>query len=296
MRTQMRRRALACALAFSCNVLATHPLRAETSDEPEPRLHEVAPGRVFEPLQAAQRWPRFEASYLFVLEGIAGAAGIANMGATIPLLGGTRQPGEARRVPWDTWEFGLHAGIFAIFDMDAPSQALVNADYLVGPYVAVRRDAWSGFARLYHQSSHLGDEFLLQNPGIAREDIHWELLEFIAAYDLRPDARLYLGGGALLRRSSSDIGRGQLRLGGEFRGEQALFWDVHPVMALDLSWQGRGRWRTNVSLHAGLEVHSSWWKRVRVQWMAEYYRGASPDGQFRRVLEERIGSGLQVWF
>jgi hypothetical protein len=27
------------------------------------------------------------------------------------------------------WEFGVQAGVFALFDLDAPSMDLVNADY-----------------------------------------------------------------------------------------------------------------------------------------------------------------------
>jgi hypothetical protein len=260
-----------------------------------PEAQEVVPGRVFEPLQAGVRWPRFDASYLFVKDGVVDAAGIANLGATIPLLGSTRDAEAVRRFPWDTWEIGLQAGVFALFDLDAPSQALVNADYLVGPYVALRRGAWSGFARFYHQSSHLGDEYMEQNPDVDRVSIHWELLELLTAYDLRRGLRVYGGGGVLVSRSPSGLDRGQVRVGADWRSDTVLAWGLRPVGALDVSWLGRGRWQTNVSAQLGLEIRPSWWKRVRLQCMAQYYGGSVPDGQFRRERTDRFGAGLQVW-
>jgi Protein of unknown function (DUF1207) len=256
---------------------------------------EPVPGRVFEPLQAAVRWPRFEASYLSVHDGVADTAGIANMGATLPLLGSTRKIDAPRKVPWDTWEIGLQAGVFALFDLDAPSQALVNADYLVGPYLALRRGAWSGFARLYHQSSHLGDEYLDQHPEIDRESPNWELLELLTAYDVREGLRVYGGGGVLVHRSPSGLDRGQVRVGADWRSRDPLFWRVRPVGALDISWLGRGRWQTNVSVQLGVEVSPSWWQRARLQCMAEYYGGSVPDGQFRRERTDRVGIGIQLW-
>jgi len=60
----------------------------------------------------------------------------------------------------------LFGAVFAQFNLDTPSFDLLNADYLVGPELTLRHGRWSGRVRFYHQSSHLGDEFLL-NYGIA---------------------------------------------------------------------------------------------------------------------------------
>ena len=54
-------------------------------------------------------------------------------------------------------------GIHAQFNLDMPSRALVNADYAIGFPVSYRKGPDSLRITLYHQSSHLGDEYLLQS-------------------------------------------------------------------------------------------------------------------------------------
>lgn len=60
------------------------------------------------------------------------------------------------------WEVGLQAGIFSDFNLGASSTDLINTDFIGGIYTSVRAGNASAFARIYHQSSHLGDEFLLK--------------------------------------------------------------------------------------------------------------------------------------
>ena len=55
----------------------------------------------------------------------------------------------------------LVGNVYAQFDLNRPSYDLINADYLIGLPLTFRFDRFSGRARLYHQSSHLGDEFVL---------------------------------------------------------------------------------------------------------------------------------------
>src|SRR5688500_12972588 len=50
--------------------------------------------------------------------------------------------------------------IFAQFDLGAPSNDLINADYVIGVPLTFRRRGFSLRTKLYHQSSHLGDEYL----------------------------------------------------------------------------------------------------------------------------------------
>ena len=60
------------------------------------------------------------------------------------------------------WELSLRAGVFSAFDLNATSHDLGNADYLGGLYSSFPVGGWSAFDRLFHQSSHLGDEFLVR--------------------------------------------------------------------------------------------------------------------------------------
>src|SRR5215510_2433521 len=57
-------------------------------------------------------------------------------------------------------QLDVEGAIFAQFDLGSSSNDLINADYLVGIPLAFRRSGFSMRARIFHQSSHLGDEFL----------------------------------------------------------------------------------------------------------------------------------------
>ncbi len=94
--------------------------------------------------------------------------GSIGVGDTFGLVrwGGTR-PGEGVQLD----AFG---SIFAQFDLGAPSTDLINADYLVGFPLTIRRRGFSARIRVYHQSSHLGDEFLLRDQKIQRENLSFE--------------------------------------------------------------------------------------------------------------------------
>jgi hypothetical protein len=95
------------------------------------------------------------------------------------------------RVPgWgasDAWQLGISGAVLAQFNMDAESLDLINADYIIGFPLGYRNGGWSARARLFHQSSHLGDEFLLlpQNAELKKPRINlsFETLELLAGWD-----------------------------------------------------------------------------------------------------------------
>jgi hypothetical protein len=68
--------------------------------------------------------------------------------------------------------------IFAQFDLGAASNDLINADYVIGMPLTFRRGGFSLRTRIYHQSSHLGDEYLLRGDAIERENLSFESVYF----------------------------------------------------------------------------------------------------------------------
>ena len=83
------------------------------------------------------------------------------------------------------WEIALQAGVFSIFNMNAQSKDLVNADYTVGLLTSYRTGPFSGFLRLHHQSSHLGDEFILDSPTpVNRINLTFEEVDLKLSYEL----------------------------------------------------------------------------------------------------------------
>ena len=64
---------------------------------------------------------------------------------------------------WGQWEVGLQGGVFSIFDLGSDSFDLINTDFLAAGFVGYRYGDFSALGRIFHQSSHLGDELLLSD-------------------------------------------------------------------------------------------------------------------------------------
>jgi hypothetical protein len=114
-------------------------------------------GRLFDPLIADPRWPHFSVVYQRYLDDEElEDVGAVSLGTTIGIYENDF-PGAGR------WQVGVQGAVFAIFDLNAPSSDLVNADYWFGIPLSYRYKNLSATFRGFHQSSHLGDEFLLRN-------------------------------------------------------------------------------------------------------------------------------------
>ena len=73
------------------------------------------------------------------------------------------------------WEIGFQGGIFVVFNLAARSSDLINADHLGGITFTYALDSLAFITRFMHQSSHLGDEFLV-NTEVERINLSFEEL------------------------------------------------------------------------------------------------------------------------
>jgi len=198
------------------------------------------------------------------------------------------------------WELALQAGVFSIFNMSAPSGSrdLVNADYTVGLLTSYRIGPFSGFLRLHHQSSHLGDEFILnsQTP-VKRVNLSFEEVDLKVSYELASWFRIYGGGGMLVGRDLKDLTRGTSQVGVELTSPWTL-WDgkMRPVAYADFQANERSNWRVAGSVMAGLQFENARIGDRRLQVLAEYVGGPSPNGQFYTQNTEWIGVGIHLYY
>ena len=242
---------------------------------------------LFEPLHADPRWPHFAASYHSYhgndeLENV----GAVSFGESFSLF---RRPLSEQ----GQWELGLQAGVFAIFDLDAASKDLVNADYFIGPVAALRHGDLSLLARLYHQSSHLGDEYLL-NTRVDRVNLSYEAADLLVSYDVVDPVRVYVGGGYLLH-ATPDLDPWLAQAGVEVMGPP-LGGGVRPLAAIDVQSREHHDWGRDVSVRAGVQFEDPAAASLRLQVLLEYYRGRSPNGQFLEQDIEFYGIGLHFYF
>lgn len=292
----VRLAAFAVALALTSPVAAraqqTWVLRCGTGVHAgeETGLVGLPSGGVFCPLFADPKAVRSFATYLYGkfpkgTEGKhLGSVGVGD-GVALARLNGPR-PGEGLQL-------GLEAAVFSQFSLDAPSDALLNADYIFGIPLTWRIQSFSARLRVYHQSSHLGDETLLR-PGspVSRENLSFESLELILSQDLGP-LRLYAGGENLFHKSPASLERYLVHGGVELRigpPRGARF-----VAAADVKASEEQDWKPGWSLKGGVEI--AWWRRPdhppRLSSVVfEYYDGPSPHGQFFLEATRFVGGGF----
>lgn len=185
-------------------------------------------------------------------------------------------------------QIGLQGAVFAVFNLDSDSSDLVNADYWIGIPVSYRRGPWSFLTRMYHQSSHLGDEFLIGNPDLERINLSYEEWETLASYDWR-NWRFY-GGGGLILHSEPDLDPWSAQAGVEYR-RPGFFRNLQLVAAVDWQTSQEQDWKRNQSYQLGFAFER---QSREIRLMLEYYRGFSPNGQF---FDERLEyTGMGVYF
>jgi hypothetical protein len=243
---------------------------------------------LFETLSADPRWPRFSVSYLdFRDDAELDSVGSVAMGGSIPLF---HAP-----LPFEgLWELGVQAGVFSIFDLDSDSNDLINTDFWVGIPLSARWGFFSFTIRPHHQSSHLGDEYLLRGPA-DRIDISFEAVDGILSFDLWTWGRIYGGGGYLVDRDPETLGRKYVQAGVELNGP-LWFGVFRPIAMGDFQRRENSDWRTDYSARAGIQFESRRLGRRRLQLLAEYYKGRNPNGQFFDRRIEYAGVGLHLHF
>lgn len=252
-------------------------------------------GHLFKPLLADPRWAHFSAAYRnhqnnnFDGRDI----GAVSFGETIPFYRANIGQSTVQ------WEAGIQAGVFSDFNLGASSSDLVNTDFIASVYSSVRAGKLSAFGRIFHQSSHLGDEFLLRkiDSKFERVNLSYEGVDLRLSYELPFGVRIYGGGGGLFHREPSDLKIWSTQYGVEFRSPWRIdFAAMRPVVAVDIKNFEENKWNTDVSARAGVEFDNSTVLGRKLQILVEYYNGFSPSGQFYNDKVEYVGLGAHYFF
>ena len=261
---------------------------------------------VFRPLLADQREPRFYAGYHWLHfrganqlsegQGNNIDVGMVAFGGQFGIWGLRQQRG------CDGLQVGLFGVVFAQFNMDTVSKDLLNADYLVGPELTYRHGPWSGRLRFYHQSSHLGDEFLLNygiKNGVQRKNLSVEVLDLLVSLE---DTwwRVFAGGGLVVfSNKEEDLSSTPwlLTYGLELRGPSWGWRNsrLRPVFGAFFSQFQATDWSLSGSVEGGVEW-SAPGSAQRVRLLAVAQRGALPFSQFLTDRTQNLGVQLQFEF
>jgi len=105
-------------------------------------------------------------------------------------------------------QVGIEAGIWSVFNLDPSPNPdggteLVNTDFYCGLPLTYAINQWSFRFRLYHISSHLGDEYMVNHPFVKRLNPSIEATDFYTSYQATDGIRVYVGPGVILHSDNS---------------------------------------------------------------------------------------------
>lgn len=189
------------------------------------------------------------------------------------------------------WQLDLLAGVKLRQD---PEEGLdmTGTDYRFDIPLTYRRGPHGVKFGYYHVSSHVGDQFLLKNPGFDRQNFLRDALVLGYSYNVIPELRLYAETGWAFNSDVSEPWEFQFGLdygparptgiwGGPFvalNGHLRQELDFGGNFALQAGWAWRGQGISAGLLRTGLY----------------YYDGGSPQFSFYSEHEQQIGWGL--WY
>lgn len=247
--------------------------------------------RIFSPLLADPRWPHFSISYGRVLrrgEPRVRDVGMISLGEHVNFV-------EYDSESAGRFGIGLQPGVHGIFDLNSDSKDLVNADYRLGIPIDYRYGSFSLEASVFHQSSHLGDEFVLrlQTP---RLNLSYEAVTLKVSQDLGP-VRLIAGFGRFVHVQPGGLDPWWAVQGLEW--SPSVRWcndSLAPLLAVHLEEHEKTSWHADLSVRAGVEFVNPGKSRRRFQILLEYFRGHDPNGQFFAEKVETLGVGIHLYF
>ncbi len=189
-------------------------------------------------------------------------------------------------------QVGLEAGIWSVFNLDphpdiAGGTEIVNTDFYVGIPLTYAVNQWSFRWRVYHISSHLGDEFLVNHPGFHRVNPSIEATDFYTSYQASEGIRLYVGPGVIFHSDPSYLEKPPLYIqyGTEARFwgckfyKQKLFGTCFFAMHLrNMQWLD---WNFDGTYRLGYEFSKLAGVGRKFRFYAGFHQGYSLEGQFQ---------------
>lgn len=193
-----------------------------------------------------------------------------------------------------SWQAGISGGIFAEFDLNTSSFFLISTDYVIGFPLTLRKGPASYRVTFYHQSSHVGDEYLLHS-NIQRIEFSYEALNAVGSYEWK-EWRVYYGGEFVVHKQPSTYKPLSFQTGVEYYGAKEIIWGAQLIGGLDLKCTQQNDWPVNTSLKLGLRFDGAASSGRSLRLMAEGYKGYAPHGQFYMDKIEYVGIGLSLDF
>jgi Protein of unknown function (DUF1207) len=201
--------------------------------------------------------------------------------------------GDFHAVNPNGWQVDVEGGAQTRVLTDDNSD-LEAVDFRVGFLLTRRQGLWSAKTGYYHLSAHLGDEFMINNPGFVRLNYVRDAWVFGASRDItiagRPDARVY---GEYAYAFNHEFGApSEFQIGTEYSPLVFNGWRGSPFFGVNGHFRQDRDWDAkNLSVAGGWQWRSEATNQ-RFRLGAQYVDGDSVQWSFPGKKESMLGWGL----
>lgn len=217
-------------------------------------------------------------------------------GSIVPFAFGFAKPFYRRTTaPGRAEEWVLDLASFTQFEVyhddvaDKARRRIINTDYKVSIIYNMRRGDNNYRFRVYHISSHLGDDYIFRNKITAPSpnSVNYELLDFTYSRVVN-NWRLYGGAGVVLRKTEE---RKPLsaQLGAFYKRPSASA--ARLVGGVDIKFWQQTNFRPGIHGGIGVEVGRT---QNNLTFLLEGYSGFRPYSQFEDQQTSWIGIGMYL--
>ena len=193
----------------------------------------------------------------------------------------------------------VEGSVFAIFNQTEISSPLINADYYVGIPVSFACKRFAHRLRIYHISSHLGDEYMNREHHKKRLNKSFEAIDYSLSYNLTKQIRCYVGPGVIFH-SDSEMRLKPLYInyGMEVKVGKHEWKQVYgvPYLAMHFSNYQDHDWNIDANFAIGYEVGKANGLGRKARLALEYHNGFCSAGQFSRHRSDYLQLKLSWGF
>ncbi len=177
-------------------------------------------------------------------------------------------------------------------EQSAPMGTILNADYRISGWYNIKSQASTYRIRLFHQSSHLGDDFVIRNGIMGRgsNPMNYEQLDITRSVQ-NGNHRHYYGFGYTVT-PHAERKRIAFQLGYFFSRTTPRFANSKFIGGADIKIMEQHGYRPSIKLGIGYELGQSHRNPPRL--ILEYYNGNLPYSRYESTVVQLLGIGLYM--
>ncbi len=196
-------------------------------------------------------------------------------------------------------QLDIEGAVFGIFNQTARDNTLINTEYYIAIPVTFASNKWAHRVRLFHVSSHLGDEYLKTHKHVKRVNKSYEAIDYSVSYFVTKGVRVFIGPGVILH-SDSEMSLKPLYVeyGMDVHFDKQIRKELYgqPFLSVYFENAQDTNWNINATFAVGYELGRVEKLGRKARLTLEYHTGFSEEGQFSRKRNAYVQFGLSYGF